>query len=62
MEAKKRVSQNPTPKPATAKSPPAQSAAKITNGNRDDEPRRLLREAAWLRMFGHNEMRNPFAR
>jgi hypothetical protein len=36
-----------------------QDAAAATSGT---DPNRLLREAAWSRMFGRTEAKNPFAR
>jgi hypothetical protein len=55
------------PAPAARKAPVAateeramrQPAPPITRGN---DPNRLLREAAWSRMFGRVEAKNPFTR
>ena len=43
--------------PGTPASPAATRPA-----SRDSDPRRFMREAAWSRMFGRIETRNPFTR
>jgi hypothetical protein len=43
---------------AAAPSPPRRPPQAASDGN----PNRLLREAAWSRMFGRVEAKNPFAR
>jgi hypothetical protein len=47
--------------PAAAIEPPSsrQSTTAAVGGT---DPNRLLREAAWSRMFGRIEAKNPFAR
>jgi hypothetical protein len=54
----------------TARKAPAQDAPVVRRAMRQDsaaanganDPGRLLREAAWSRMFGRVEAKNPFAR
>jgi hypothetical protein len=45
--------------PAAAARPVRQGGAAAAGGG---DPNRLLREAAWSRMFGRIEAKNPFAR
>jgi hypothetical protein len=45
--------------PATGRRATRQDTAAASGGN---DPGRLLREAAWGRMFGRTEAKNPFAR
>jgi hypothetical protein len=54
---------------ATGRKAPASSAPKKQRGTRQNAPpssgndnNRLLREAAWSRMFGKVESKNPFTR
>lgn len=53
-------------KPEAAESKPAQPRASdrpvLAATQQDAEMRRLLREAAWSRMFGKAGPKNPFAR
>jgi hypothetical protein len=48
------------PTPDQAK--PAPAAARPDRTGSDEEMRRLLREAAWSRMFGKAGLKNPFTR
>jgi hypothetical protein len=45
--------------PAPARRPARQDAAATAGGS---DSGRLLREAAWSRMFGRTEAKNPFTR
>jgi hypothetical protein len=45
--------------PAVGRRTTRQDAAPATGAS---DPNRLLREAAWSRMFGRTEAKNPFAR
>jgi hypothetical protein len=45
--------------PATGRRAARQEAAPATGGS---DSNRLLREAAWSRMFGRTDAKNPFAR
>jgi hypothetical protein len=45
--------------PAIGQRAPRQAGAAAAAGS---DPNRLLREAAWSRMFGRIEAKNPFAR
>jgi hypothetical protein len=47
------------PPAAPAAGSPARQAAPAATGR---DPNRLLREAAWSRMFGRIETKNPFTR
>lgn len=50
------------PAPATRKeAQPAPAQRAIPNLGSND-PRQLMREAAWARMFGRTEAKNPFTR
>jgi hypothetical protein len=52
--------------PAKARAPAAAPAARAGRPAAQPagggDPNRLLREAAWSRMFGRTESKNPFAR
>ncbi len=50
------------PGPATAAHKSLPRPATAAPPGPDEEMRRLLREAAWTRMFGKAGARNPFAR
>ena len=50
----------PATKPAAARSMTRASATTVTTVVTDSN--RMLREAAWSRMFGRTESKNPFAR
>ena len=51
-------------KPASAKGRETQqrTIASAIAASTSRDPRRLMREAAWARMFGRTESKNPFAR
>lgn len=65
MATKKASPANAGSKPASAvrkeaqPSPALQRAISNTGSN---DPRQLMREAAWARMFGRTEAKNPFTR
>lgn len=55
------------PAPAARQGPAARKEAPRGNGQQataaaTEDPRRLMREAAWARMFGRTETKNPFTR
>lgn len=61
MASRKTASAPPATKVATR--PPAERAAPRNNSaSMLSEPNRMLREAAWTRMFGRTETKNPFTR
>jgi hypothetical protein len=49
------------PKPVAARKQ-SPVAARQQSGEGGSDPNRLLREAAWSRMFGRTETKNPFTR
>jgi hypothetical protein len=52
-----------TPRKAAAKTTAKRSAEpERATGSAGSNPNRLLREAAWNRMFGRTESKNPFSR
>ena len=56
-----------TAPPATGKAPPRQPTPRAipratTAASSGNDSNRLLREAAWSRMFGRTESKNPFTR
>lgn len=58
-----------TPAPAGNKSAPAtgkgtrqRGVARPIAAGTGSDPRQLMREAAWARMFGRTEAKNPFTR
>lgn len=52
----------PTPTGRRALSDAATRTARSMSPQPDEEMRRLLREAAWRRMFGNTGVKNPFIR
>ena len=61
-----RKTKSTTPTPTAARQPAAPTAGsparQVAQATTLRDPNRLLREAAWSRMFGRIETKNPFAR
>ena len=63
MAPRKAKSSPPTAKPRTREAGPERRANRAAvPAEAGGESSRLLREAAWSRMFGRIESKNPFAR
>lgn len=60
MAIRKTTASGRTMRKATARSAAPQTPPRVAPASNDSN--RLLREAAWSRMFGRTEAKNPFAR
>lgn len=47
---------------AAAKKTQQKTVQRAVTAGTSSDPRRLMREAAWARMFGRTEAKNPFGR
>jgi len=56
------MKKTPAPRKAPAKQAAERTAAPERVTTSGSNPNRLLREAAWSRMFGRAEAKNPFTR
>ena len=59
-DEKKHKDEKKQKKPVGDGATPQPEAADAGAGNRENDMRRIAREAAWARMFGKNANKNPF--